>query len=934
MEEQSLHCDLMFVEGEPYLISVSTPLGLTMCTHLASGKGAESVKKAMFDQIAAYESERFVIRTILSDLEGSISSIRAELNQRGIRVNPSGPGQHVPVVERKIQQVKERVRAHLSTMPYLMNTVLLKWLVYYCISRINCIPSSTNQARISPRELFYGRKLDAKRDVRIGFGEYVQCVTPNLIKNSMSPRTEGAISLLPVGNLQGSVKFFSLATGKIIVRDKWTVLPMPQSVIEHLNLMCGNQKQKVRSDPTFSMSHPGGVIRELQMVQLDDEFYRLEPMRTVTNEQVQARDQRTSEADQDDIEEVIIQDADEAASPSQPAMEKHEQVEVIKEPNHIAQQQDTADPQTPEPEPTVATEEPEAIPDKPQDVQSQQQPTYPCRYNLRERRAQPGRWSQKPPKTEYGLHVTATKAIRSYGKEAIKAMLLELEQMLQKEVWKPIDVSTLSPAERKSVIITSMFLKEKQRPDGSFDKLKARLVAGGHMQDRSIYEDISSPTVSWTSVCLILGIAATERRHVCTADFTGAYLNASMKDSGAKVRVRLNLLQSTLLISLDASYERYACHDGTIVVELKKAMYGCIESAQLWYETLRDNLIEIGFKANAEDPCVFNLNRDGVQCTVAVYVDDLLITCASQNVIEWVIAQVSSRFPDVKVTSGKKHSYLGVSVDLTTTGKVKLSMLGYIRDVLNLFEVSKRALTPATENLYQVRDSPLLSLHQREVFHSRVAKLLYLAKKVRPNILTAVSFLTTRVQGPTEDDWEKLQRCLSYLNGEPGLVLTLECTDGVNFSSYFDAAYGVHIDGKSQSGSNHTMGKGSFLAKSKKQKIVAKSSTEGELISASDNVPDVVSIRRFLKEQGYSLKPTVVYQDNMSTMALIAKGRSTSEKSKHIKIRYFFIKQHVDDGEIQIVHMPTDDMLADLLTKPLQGTKFRDLRRRLMNLVE
>jgi len=98
----------MFVEGEPYLISVSTPLGLTMCLHLASGRGAESVKKAMFEQIAAYEAERFVVRTILSDLEGSTYSIRAELNQRGIRVNPSGPGQHVPVVERKIQQVKER----------------------------------------------------------------------------------------------------------------------------------------------------------------------------------------------------------------------------------------------------------------------------------------------------------------------------------------------------------------------------------------------------------------------------------------------------------------------------------------------------------------------------------------------------------------------------------------------------------------------------------------------------------------------------------------------------------------------------------------------------------------------------------------------------------------------------------------------------------
>jgi hypothetical protein len=81
------------------------------------------------------------------------------------------------------------------------------------------------------------------------------------------------------------------------------------------------------------------------------------------------------------------------------------------------------------------------------------------------------------------------------------------------------------------------------------------------MQDRSVYDDISSPTVSWTSVSLILAIAAEERRHVCTADFTGAYLNASMKDREVKVRVRLCKLQSTLLISLDPKYSEYCCGD-------------------------------------------------------------------------------------------------------------------------------------------------------------------------------------------------------------------------------------------------------------------------------------------------------------------------------------------------------------------------------------
>jgi len=182
-----------------------------------------------------------------------------------------------------------------------------------------------------------------------------------------------------------------------------------------------------------------------------------------------------------------------------------------------------------------------------------------------------------------------------------------------------------------------------------------------------------------------------------------------MKDTSVKVRVRLNLLQSTLLVSLDASYGRFVSHDGTVKVELKRAMYGCIESAQLWYETLRANLITIGFKANAEDPCVFNLTRSGVQCTVAVYVDELLITFASQKLIDWMVVQVSSRFPDVKIPRGKCHSYLGVSIDLATAGKVKLSMFGYMYDILKIFEVSRKAMTPATENLYEARIFPLSS---------------------------------------------------------------------------------------------------------------------------------------------------------------------------------------------------------------------------------
>ena len=141
----------------------------------------------------------------------------------------------------------------------------------------------------------------------------------------------------------------------------------------------------------------------------------------------------------------------------------------------------------------------------------------------------------------------------------------------------------------------------------------------------------------------------------------------------------------------------------------------------------------------------------------------------------------------------------------------------------------------------------------------------------------------------------------------------------------------MHTDGKSHTGVCMLLGKGAFYVQSSKQKIVSKSSTESEIIAVSDGLSEVIWARNFLLDQGVPLGPAVVYQDNKSTMALIAKGRSTSSRTKHIHIRYFFVKDRVEAGEVVIRYAPTEEMLADILTKPLQGELFRKLRNSLLN---
>jgi hypothetical protein len=142
----------------------------------------------------------------------------------------------------------------------------------------------------------------------------------------------------------------------------------------------------------------------------------------------------------------------------------------------------------------------------------------------------------------------------------------------------------------------------------------------------------------------------------------------------------------------------------------------------------------------------------------------------------------------------------------------------------------------------------------------------------------------------------------------------------------------LHADGKSVTGSVVVLGDaGPLHAKSSKQKIVTKSSTEAELVATSDSANQALFVREFMIEQGYDMKPVIIYQDNMSCMALIKKGRPSSERTRHMSIRHFWLKDKVVDGEVKIEHLGTSDMYANVLTKPLTGAQFRKERDMITN---
>jgi hypothetical protein len=250
-------------------------------------------------------------------------------------------------------------------------------------------------------------------------------------------------------------------------------------------------------------------------------------------------------------------------------------------------------------------------------------------------------------------------------------------------------------------------------------------------------------------------------------------------------------------------------------------------------------------------------------------------------------------------------------------------------------DMSGESVTPAPNHLFQVNmeDAVKLPAEKSELFHHNAAKLLFLCKRARPDVQTATAFLCTRVKSPDTDDYKKLTRVMRYLRATRNTVLTLEASNVNIIKWWVDASFAVHPDMRSHTGAVMTLGKGAMYSMSTRQKLNGRSSTEGELIGVSDAMPQILWTRYFLEAQGFPVKESIVFQDNQSAILLEKNGRaSSSKRTRHINIRYFFVSDRIANNEMSVEYCPTGNMVADFFTKPLQGTPFRKFRDDIMNI--
>jgi hypothetical protein len=445
-----------------------------------------------------------------------------------------------------------------------------------------------------------------------------------------------------------------------------------------------------------------------------------------------------------------------------------------------------------------------------------------------------------------------------------------------------------------------------------------------------------SPTVSQASVNITIGITAFKDNDIESIDITGAFLHADTKDD--KEIVQLSKDETTILIELYPKFQQYVQQNGTILMTVDKALYGMVNSARDWYDNISNTLTKNGYLKNPVDECVFSYtDKNNNQSIIDLWVDDLLHSY-TKNCIELrdrLRNILKNKYKNINVKEGNSIPYCGMLLEKDLkNGGIFISAPKFIDDLLKVEGVKDTATSPSTQSFLK---SNLVNKFNIKIdqtkYASKLMKLMWIARLCRHDILFQITYLSTKTNNATTEDMNKLDHVLKYLNNTKDLKMKIKPTS-LQLNASIDASHALHEDAKGQSGIIIMLGNTGppVFCKSRKQKLVSRSSCESELIALNEFLPELEWARQFMIGLGFQQETSTVFQDNKASIILSNRSPgSTIGRTKHIQIRFFYVKQLIEQQKIKIEYLPTEEMLADILTKPLYGRLFYKLRGLILN---
>jgi hypothetical protein len=442
-------------------------------------------------------------------------------------------------------------------------------------------------------------------------------------------------------------------------------------------------------------------------------------------------------------------------------------------------------------------------------------------------------------------------------------------------------------------------------------------VAKGYAQKEGIdYNEVFSPVVKHSSIRILLALVAQLNLELAQLDVKTAFLHGDLKEE--------------IYMTQPDGYKVAGKEDW--VCKLSKSLYGLKQSPRQWYKRFDKFMYDQKFRRSKYDHCVY-LRRlqDGSYIYLLLYVDDMLIATKSQAEIDRLKAQLTKEFEMKDLGEAKKILGMEISRD-KARGKLWLSQKQYLMKVLQRFGVhedTKPAATLLAPHLkLSCRLSPTTD-EEREYmanvpYANAVGSLMYAMVCTRPDISQAVGVVSRYMHDPGKGHWQAVKWILRYLRStvDVGLVFEQDESLGRCIVGYCDSDYAGDLDKRrSTTGYLFTLAKAPVSWKSTLQSTVALSTTEAEYMAITEAVKEAIWLYGLLEDLGVGQKQLVVYSDSQSAIHL-AKNQVFHARTKHIDVRYHFVREILEEEEILLQKIHTAENPADMLTKVVTRAKF------------
>lgn len=477
------------------------------------------------------------------------------------------------------------------------------------------------------------------------------------------------------------------------------------------------------------------------------------------------------------------------------------------------------------------------------------------------------------------------------------------------------------PKNEKINTVTSRFVYAvKRNSTGEIIRWKARWVARGFSQKEGIdYFETFSPTSRWKSLKILLQLAAQNNWEIKQFDFETAFLNAELKEK--------------IYMKPPEGYSPKMKGDNVLLL-LLKSLYGLKQASREWWLIVDKILRHLGYISSPHDECIYYREINGMRIYIIVYVDDLLSIYPIEIESEWLAdkMEISSMFKIKDL--GDSEWILNMSIIRNRNkNEIILSQAPYVRQILSRFNFlnEKSRITPYFQDDITVCPESMIAVElnpdEMKLYQSIIGSLLYAANFTRVDISFITNCLARFMHQAFNYHLDAAYHVLRYLVGtiDKAMIFKSSNLDSNEIVVYSDSDYASQKDNRISVSGVLSIINGSIIHwMSKKQKTVGLSSSESELYALGDTVRESIYLRNWFK---FYLDQEIVVKvlcDNQSTMKMADHG-TNHDRTKHIDVRHFFLRDNLKNGEIVLEYVETAKNLADLLTKSIKGPRFRSL---------